>query len=79
MIGQRRCRGGAVAEGLRRGGTVVSARVNDAHASRLRAALDSSAVRISDRGDLYRKSGWTKFDPSDTAYSADQVRKERAL
>lgn len=67
------------AEGLRRGGTVVSARVNDADATRLQAVLDSSAVRISDRGNLYRKSGWTKFDPNATAYSADQVRKERAL
>lgn len=67
------------AEGLRRGGTVVSARVNDADAPRLQAALDSSAVRIADRANLYRKSGWTKFDPNATAYSADQVRKERAL
>jgi hypothetical protein len=67
------------AEGLRRGGTVVSARVADADATRLQAVLDSSAVRIADRGNLYRKSGWTKFDPTATAYSADQVRKERAL
>jgi hypothetical protein len=67
------------AEGLRRGGTVVSARVEDADATRLQTVLDSSAVRISDRGNLYRKSGWTKFDPNATAYSADQVRKERAL
>src|SRR5215203_7383219 len=63
------------AEGLRRGGTVVSARVTDADATRLQAVLDSSAVRIADRGHLYRKSGWTKFDPNATAYSADQVRK----
>jgi hypothetical protein len=67
------------AEGLRRGGTVVSARVKDADATRLQTVLDRSAVRISDRGDLYRKSGWTKFDPNATAYSADEVRKERAL
>src|SRR5512132_3518184 len=45
------------AEGLRRGGTVVSARVTDADATRLQAVLDSSAVRIADRGNLYRKSG----------------------
>ena len=67
------------AEGLRRGGTVVSARVTDADATRLQAVLDSSAVRIADRGNLYRKSGWTKFDPNARTYSADQVRKERAL
>jgi len=69
----------ASAEGLRRGGTVVSARVTDVDATRLQGVLDSSAVRIADRGNLYRKSGWTKFDPNARTYSADQVRKERAL
>jgi hypothetical protein len=67
------------AEGLRRGGTVVTARVNDADATRLQEVLDSSAVRISDRAEFYRKSGWTKFDPNAPAYNAEQVRKERAL
>ena len=33
--------------------------VPDADASRLQAALDSSAVKIADRAALYRKSGWT--------------------
>jgi hypothetical protein len=67
------------AEGLRRGGAVVSARVADADAPRLQALLDSSAVRIADRAALYRKSGWTAFDPKATPYTADQVRKERTL
>lgn len=67
------------AEGLRRGGAVVSARVADADASRLQAALDNSAVRIADRGAAYRKSGWTAFDPNATPFTADQVRQERSL
>ena len=67
------------AEGLRRGGTVVSARVADADAPRLQAVMDSSAVRISDRANFYRKSGWTRFDPAASPYTADQVRKERSL
>lgn len=67
------------AESLRRGGAVVSARVADADASRLQAVLDSSAVRVTDRGAMYRKSGWQTFDPTAKPYSADQVRKERAL
>ena len=67
------------AEGLRRGGAVVSARVPDADASRLQAALDSSAVRIADRAALYRKSGWTKFDPNSQPYTSDQIVKERSL
>jgi len=67
------------AEGLRRGGAVVSARVADADAARLQAVLDSSAVRIPDRAAMYRKSGWTKFDPSATPYTADQIARERSL
>ena len=67
------------AEGLRRGGAVVSARVADADAARLQAVLGSSAVRIPDRAAMYRKSGWTRFDPSAGPYTADQIAKERSL
>jgi len=67
------------AESLRRGGAVVSARVADADAARLQSVLDSSAVRVTDRAAMYRKSGWTTFDPNATPYTADQVRKERTL
>jgi len=67
------------AEGLRRGGAVVSARVADADASRLQALMDRSAVRIADRGAAYRRAGWKSFDPMATPYTAEQVRKERDL
>lgn len=67
------------AEGLRRGGTVVSAKVEDADASRLQVVLDSSGVSIVDRGAAYRKSGWTKFDQAAPPYTAAQVQKERSL
>jgi hypothetical protein len=67
------------AEGLRRGGAVVSARVADADASRLQAVMDRSSVRVSDRAAAYRKSGWTRFDPTSRPYTADQVKKERSL
>jgi hypothetical protein len=67
------------AEGLRRGGAVVTARVNDEDAERLQAIMDRSSVRISDRAAAYRKSGWNRFDPAGSPYSADQVRKERSL
>src|SRR6476660_7470763 len=50
------------AESLRRGGALISARVADADAQRLQAVLDSSAVKVADRGALYRKSGWKTFD-----------------
>ena len=67
------------AEGLRRGGAVVSARVDDADASRLQSVIDRSAVRIQDRAEAYRKSGWSKFDPSASPYTRDQVQQERSL
>jgi hypothetical protein len=65
------------AEGVRRGGTLVSARVEDAQASQFEAVLDRSAVNIQERGAAYRQSGWGSFDPAAKPYGADEVRKER--
>lgn len=67
------------AEGVRRGGTLVSARVNDADASRLEAILDRSSLRSDDLRSSYAKGGWKSFDPAAKPYSADEVRRERAL
>jgi hypothetical protein len=67
------------AEGLRRGGAVVSARVADADASRLQAIMDRSSVKLTDRGATYRKSGWKSFDPSAPPYTPEEVRKECEL
>lgn len=67
------------AEGVRRGGTLVTARVNDADASRLEAMLDDDSLRTSDLRSSYSKTGWKSFDQSAKPYSADQVRKERTL
>jgi hypothetical protein len=67
------------AEGLRRGGAVVSARVADADAPRLQAVMDRSSVKVADRTAAYRKAGWTSFDPRATPYSPEQVRREREL
>jgi hypothetical protein len=67
------------AEGLRRGGAVVSARVPDADGPRLQTLMDRAAVNIAERGAAYRQGGWTSFDPRATPYSADQIRKERDL
>jgi hypothetical protein len=67
------------AEGVRRGGTLLTVRVPDGDRTRVEAILDRSAVNIWDRGMTYRKSRWKSFDPSAPAYTADQVRKEREL
>jgi hypothetical protein len=67
------------AEGLRRGGAVVSARVADTEASRLQALMDRSAVRLTDRSAAYRKAGWKSFDPKAQPYNVEQVRREREM
>jgi hypothetical protein len=67
------------AEGLRRGGAVLSARVPDVDAARLQAVMDRSAVNIQERGAAYRQTGWESFNPKATPYTADQIRKEREL
>lgn len=66
-------------EGVRRGGTLVAARVSPTDVPRVEAMMNQSAVKLGERCDLYRKSGWHAFDPSAKAYTADQVRSERAL
>ena len=67
------------AEGVRRGGTLVSARVPEADRARLDAILDRSAVRLQDRRAAWQKTGWKTFDPAAKPYSADEIRKERSL
>jgi hypothetical protein len=67
------------AEGVRRGGTLVSARLPDADRNRFEAILNQSAINLRDRGAAWQKSGWKTFDPASKPYDADQVRKERQL
>jgi hypothetical protein len=66
-------------EGVRRGGTLVAARVPQAELPRIEAMMNQSAVNLEERRDLYRESGWQSFDPNAAPYTADQVRSERAL
>src|SRR6186713_259974 len=63
------------AEGVRRGGTLVTARVDDRNAAQLDATLERSALRTTDLRSTYAKSGWKTFDPAAKPYSADEVRR----
>jgi hypothetical protein len=67
------------AEGVRRGGTLVSARVPEAERARFEPMLDQSAVNIRERGAAWQRSGWKTFDASAQPYTADDLRKERQL
>lgn len=66
------------AEGVRRGGTLVSAKVDDARAADAQAILSrNKTVDISARGQAYHEAGWNSFDPAAPAYTSEEVAKER--
>ena len=68
------------AEGVRRGGTLVTARVEDAKAPEAQSILNrQSSVDLNSRAQVYQSAGWSKFDPKAPVYTADQVAKEREL
>src|SRR3569623_1540811 len=67
------------AEGVRRGGTLVSARVPNADQSRFDSILNESAVDLRNRSSAWQKAGWKSFDPASKPYGAEDVRKERQL
>jgi len=68
------------AEGVRRGGTLVTARVEDAQAAEAQSILNrQKSVDLNSRARIYRDNGWSRFDPNAPAYTPDQMAKERAL
>ena len=67
------------AEGVRRGGTLVSARVNDGERDRYEAILNQSAVDVRQRSLAWQRSGWKAYDPASPPYSPDDIRREREL
>jgi hypothetical protein len=67
------------AEGVRRGGTLVTARVPDNDRKRFEALLDRSAVDIGDRRAAYETAGWKRFDANASPYTPEQVQRERDL
>ena len=64
------------AEGLRRGGSLLTVRVSDADRSRIETMLGSSSVDVTNRREQYRSAGWSKFEErvaADQAASRDKV------
>lgn len=67
------------AEGVRRGGTLVTARVDDAKAGVAEDILNKAErVDIGERRAAFESEGWDRFDPNAPAYSADEVRDYRS-
>ena len=67
------------AEGVRRGGTLVSVRCdNPDHLASAEQVLNGEGfVDPTARAAAYRQDGWQAFDPNAEPYSADQVVQER--
>lgn len=65
-------------ESIRRGGTLVTARVQDAEAARAEDILRGyRPVDMAARGAEYRKSGWSGFDPKAPPYRPNQTEVDR--
>jgi hypothetical protein len=65
-------------EGVRRGGTLVSAKVPDDMADAAAAAFNRfNAVDATTRGADYRATGWSSFDDQAPHYDAGQIAAER--
>ncbi len=66
------------AEGVRRGGTLVTVRADESQAGQIDAILDQrEPVNPSVRQADYQQAGWTGFDPAAPALTADEVVTER--
>ncbi|MDN4632254.1 hypothetical protein QCD71_12065 [Sphingomonas sp. PsM26] len=66
------------AEGVRRGGTLVTAKVDEPLVQTARNILgDDTSVDVSERRDAYRSQGWNTFDDTAPAYSDADMATER--
>ena len=66
------------AEGVRRGGTVVTVRAEQSEGARIEAILDGrTPVDLATRRTEYETEGWSKNDASAAPYTAEQVTTER--
>jgi len=66
------------AEGVRRGGTLVTARVPDINRAKYEAIMDRNSVNIKQRGVTYKETGWSGFDEASPPYTAEEIRAQRS-
>lgn len=65
------------AESVRRGGTLVTARVDDSQAPAAASILNEGTVDVSQRRQSYEAEGWNRFDDNAPLYSRDEIEAER--
>lgn len=67
------------AEGVRRGGTLVSAKVDNDKLAAAEAAISALPyVDVAVRGAAYREAGWSRFDEAAAPYTDEEIEAERA-
>ncbi len=70
----------AYTEGVRRGGTLVTVRGDDAQAATIESVLEgrtTAAVDVTTRRAAYASGGWERFEDTAPHYTSDQVAAER--
>lgn len=71
---------GYYAEGVRRGGTLVTAHVDESMADRVADILNGhNPIDLDERVDVWRDRGWEGYDPKSDPYSVDEIEQERRL
>ena len=57
------------AEGVRRGGSLVTVRTDEARAVEVERIMDRRSIDWAERDRSYRSEGWERFDPDAPAYT----------
>jgi uncharacterized membrane protein len=69
---------GYYAEGVRRGGTLLTAQVPDTMTTQVMNVLDRhNAINVEERASQWRQTGWQGYDPSARPFTTDQIERER--
>lgn len=70
---------GYYAEGIRRGGTLLTVTTTENMANRAMDVLDRhNAVNIEERATAWRETGWGGYDPDARPYDVSEIERERA-
>lgn len=71
---------GYYAEGVRRGGTLVTAHVEESRANQVADILDRhNPVDLEGRVELWREHGWDGYDPEADPYAVHEIEQERMM
>lgn len=68
------------AEGLRRGGTMISLMVDDEYTNRAEEIMNRyNPIDLDHRATSWRESGWTGFSSEDAPLTSDKIESERSV